>query len=293
MIKYSQILLYFLDVVIILSPTIGYVDTMRIMIRTRQSDHYNINTILVIYFAQGTKVLFYIYHRYATRIFCQAIMLLLSATILTILKYFYCENKEKLQTEKENKLENQNEHRRESIDHILTHHKKRSIKSIFKIASSDSLIDFFISFLIYFIIIFSTFKLFYFEFGTRAVDCLGIISNLAEAATSFPTFVRVVIHQDALTTSPLLVLQYLFGDLLKIGVYSISKAPWSFFFGAFCQLFVDIITNMFFLRLFIKQSKKKKINSENSPLIDSVYAEKSIELDDEEEDLSKPTDRHK
>lgn len=273
---------------------------MRIMIKTRHSDFYNINTILVIFFAQGTKVLFYFYHRYATRIFCQAIMLLLSATILTLLKFLYCEKKEKPQIHKEGRPENQNEHRRnsidhrrdsivhrrESIDHISYTYQNKKFLKIFNIASSETLLDFISSYVLYFLIVYSTFIIFYSMFGSITVDFLGIISNLAEAATSFPTFIRIVIHQDALTTSPLLVLQYLFGDVLKIAVYSISKAPWSFFFGAFCQLSVDIFTNIYFLRIYIRLSKKKQSKSENSPLIEVIRGgEESV---NEEEDLKQP-----
>lgn len=293
----KHILIHIFDIFIILAPTIGYIDTMRIMIKTRRSDIYNINTVLIIYFAQGTKVLFYFYHRYATRILCQAIMLLLSASILTLLKFLYCEK----QIYKENRPESQNDHRRESIDRkrdsidrrresidrrresidlIALPYKPKSFKDFFNIAASESLFYFIVSYIIYFTIVYSSFQILYFKFGTKAVDFLGIISNLAEASTSFPTFIRVVIHKDALTTSPLLVLQYFLGDIMKIGVYSISKAPWSFFFGAFCQLSVDIITNITFLILKIKSPKKNQSDSENSPLMDANHGDASVELED-------------
>ncbi|KAK8895907.1 PQ-loop repeat-containing protein 1 [Tritrichomonas musculus] len=279
MIKAPQVFLYILDGMIIISPTIGYIDTMRIMIKTRRSDHYNINTILIIYFAQGTKLLFYFYHKFATRILGQIIMLLSSATILTLIKFIYCDKKEKIEVlspATQNKKGNRTENQIETISR-----KQKNVTYFFNIHSSATLFDFIISFSLYLIIIYLTFRFFFSLFGSKAVDFLGIISNLAEALTSFPTFIRVVIHQDALTTSPLLVLQYLCGDMLKIGVYSISKAPWSFFFGAFCQLSVDIITNKCFLRLYIKRSKKK-LNSENSPLMFDVPPEAYVEMEENE-----------
>ncbi|OHT12630.1 hypothetical protein TRFO_03670 [Tritrichomonas foetus] len=308
----QTIVMLIFDLCIIISPTVGYIDTIRIMIQTRKPDYYNPNTILLILFAQGNKVLFYIHHPYATLIFGQAISLLLAATILTILKYVFSKNgkpadnsdQDNIINNSENNLSIQNmkdeEKFHDNIDHqneeedsieitleesnndiqnisqnIPPNEAFRQTSNIFKyffhIKQTKTFFHFFISIFLYGVIDFTVFKILCFLMGEKvAVDVLGLIANLVESTTSFPTFVRVVINHDILTVSQLLVFQYFFGDILKIFVFIINETPWSFVFGGCCQLMVDTVMVIVYTKMKCELSHQEENNA--SPFVDNTQS---------------------
>ncbi|OHT17477.1 hypothetical protein TRFO_02498 [Tritrichomonas foetus] len=255
-------LMYIVDFFVMICPTFGYIDTIRIMIKTRRTENYNINTVLIIFFAQGNKVLFYFFHPYATRIFGQTVCLLLAATILTMLRFLFNKN---MSSAKKN---NQNKKTKTLIDS-----EKFNFREVLNIFQAESFPQFLTILLAYAFIDLAIFIVCCKIFGIKfTVDTLGLIANLVESSTSFPTFIRVVINKDIITVSPVLIMQYISGDIMKIILFTISKTPWSFVFGGCCQLTVDTIMVFTFIRLSFNKERSK---SEEAPLI------KDVNLDDQ------------
>ena len=232
------------DGIIMITPTIGYVDTFRIMVKTKKSDNYNINTVLIIFFGQGIKVMYYCYHPYATRVFGQTLSLLISAMALTVLKYKYPTTGQIQADDRMN--ENQIEGER-TIEH---NNNKPFIVRLYDIYHKDTLFGFCVSLFSIYLTVYAAFCVASLIVGINlAVETLGLIANLLEATTSFPTFVRVVIRKDIMTVSPILVGQYLVGDIIKILIFVLSKTPWHFIFGAGCQLTIDYISGFTYFRM--------------------------------------------
>ena len=208
--------------VVMVFPTVGYVDTLRLMRNSKSAAAYNFNTVQIINIAQGTKVIYYVYRPYSTTIFGQSLSLLVAATMLTFLRFQY--------------------------EHYPAESRPSMTTRILNMAQNCCFLDYVLSLFVYVSITVAGMVILRSFVGDAAVELLGLFSNLAEATTSFPMFVRIVVMRNVKDVSPVLVLQYLFGDIFKFVLYMIARAPWSFFFGAVCQFVVDVITTVVFTK---------------------------------------------
>jgi hypothetical protein len=82
-----------------------------------------------------------------------------------------------------------------------------------------------------------------------AAEAVGVVANVVESAVSLPMFAKVVVRRDVSAVSVVLILQYIVGDLMKIGIFVLTRSPWSFMLGGFCQLAIDTVLFLTFLRL--------------------------------------------
>ena len=238
-----------IDWFIILMPTIGYLDQIRMMILTKNCEIFSMNSALVLISANILKIIFWFFEPFATSLFGQSIALLNVALFHTYLHYYYKDSIEN----NNNKLSYQLKHS------FLTKIKIPSItnlKNIFHIGESKSFIDFFFQILIYFLIF-----IFIYIFGCIiinihfTVQVTSIIANIIDSLVSIPQFKLIVLQKNIKNTSIVLIFQYLFGDLFKLFIFYISKSPWPFFFGGFLQLSIDSLIMIFFFYL----KKKQKI----------------------------------
>lgn len=225
--------------IVMVFPTVGYVDTIRLMRNSKSSAAYNFNTIQIINIAQGTKVLYYFWKPFSNTIFGQSVSLLVVATILTYLRFKY-EN-----------------HPPESRPNYLVR--------IMNMARNCSFLDYVVSLVVYVSATVIVLSILRSLLGDSIVEGLGIFSNMVEATTSFPMFIRIVVLHNVKDVSAILVLQYLFGDIFKVGLYWIARAPWSFFLGAFCQMAVDIVTTI----VFTKQTVCEHVVEDEQELLDA------------------------
>jgi hypothetical protein len=70
-------------------------------------------------------------------------------------------------------------------------------------------------------------------------------------------FIKIVIRRDINNVSIVLVLQYLSGDMMKIVLFVLARTPWSFLFGASCQLTLDSILFITYFHLVFRASVDK------------------------------------
>ena len=228
---------------VMIMPTVGYVDTIRLMVRSKSTSAYNFKTIMLINIAQGAKVLYFFWHPYSITVFGQSVSLLVVATVLTLLKFHYSH--------------------KESLPASVC-------SRVIDIRKNICFRDYVLSLTLYSTVSYGVLVVGRYFLREVAVESLGLFSNVMEAATSFPMFLRVVVRKNVKNVSVVLIVQYLAGDILKYILYVIAKAPWSFFFGAFCQFAVDLVTSITF---FVNYCRAKE--QDEGELLDTDEKESS------------------
>jgi hypothetical protein len=227
----NDVLRCFVSAIIIILPTVGYINTMRLMIRSHTSAPYNLTMVMIIFSGQGLKALYYFYHRFAAVVFGQCIALLICAIALTVLNFRY------------NLVEVP------GYVGQFTPSTRPMLRWLF-IGHAKTFTRFTAVLTIYGVIVFAIFWSFCQLAGeTPIVEVIGVLANLIEATVSLPIFVRVVVQKQLQDLSIILILQYMFGDIMKIGLFVITEVPFCFIFGAVCQLTVDVTTVVMYLRL--------------------------------------------
>ncbi|OHT08155.1 hypothetical protein TRFO_23439 [Tritrichomonas foetus] len=240
--SFGSVAMIFVDLIVMIAPTSGYLDTVRIMITNKSPAAFNYNTCLILLSAHGLKILYYIYHPYAIRIFGQSITQFSVAMVMAFLKYRYSRSgPDSIQ-------------RRQSTssihDEIVIHRPKNKFAYFLSITSTVTFGEFMTSFFLYALAILSLFYLSYFTINeTATVDAIGLIANLIESTVSVPTFIKIVCYRDINNVSNVLILQFVFGDMMKLALFILSGTPWSFIAGALLQLTLDIILFVTYLQL--------------------------------------------
>lgn len=227
-------------------PTIGYLDIIRIMITTQSSAAFNYNTCFILMSAHGLKILYRIFHPYAARIFGQSVTQFSVSFLMAYLKYRYSYHE---------RLQNQSENSQISSSSAIIEDKpvrsRKKLSYYFKMAKTRTFSEFMVSFFLYALIILISFSLGYNLISKKGtVDTIGIIANLIDSTISIPTFIKIVFHRDINNVSTVLILQFVLGDMMKLALFILSKAPGSFVAGACLQLTLDIILFMNFLQLY-------------------------------------------
>lgn len=224
-----------IDLIIMFVPTVGYMDTVRLMISSKSPAAYSLQTTMILNVGQGLKVLYFFYHRYAISIFGQCLTQIGAATLMSFLKFKY------------------SPHESDEASFISR------IPKLINIGNARTFMEYLTSLLIYSIVTYAIFLSVCPVLGVDATaGAVGIIGNLVESLVSVPTFVKIVIRKDINNVSTILILQYIFGDIMKIGLFIITKSPFSFFLGAFCQLSLDSVLFVTFLKLLFCQGKEKR-----------------------------------
>jgi hypothetical protein len=216
-----------------LMPTVGYVDTMRLMIRSGSSAAYNVNTVIILFAGQGLKALYYVHHRFATVVFGQCVALLICATALTTLNFWYDPPEASALV----------------IGQFTPDRCPFFIRWL-SIRRAKSCGRFVFVLAVYALVVLCVFSALCHLVGEAPiVEGIGVIANLIEATVSLPIFVRVVVQRDIADLSVVLIFQYMLADVMKIGLFLITRVPFCFIFGACCQLTVDMVTIVTYLRL--------------------------------------------
>jgi hypothetical protein len=232
---------------VIMMPTSGYFDTVRMMIQSQSAAPYNLNICMILNASMSLKILYYIYHRFAFSIFGQCVSQLTVATILSFLKFRYLAVEEDLP--------------------LLPDGSPPAVPGLSRflhISKARNFLEYVVILVIYFSMAFVVFIAARHVFSEKLiVDLLGLIANLIESTVSIPMFVKIVIRRDINAVSVVLVLQYIVGDMMKIALFIITRTPWSFLCGGFCQLSIDTVLFITFLRLTFAPQRKEGEEAES------------------------------
>jgi hypothetical protein len=230
-------------------PTAGYFDTGRLMISTQSSSAYNLTIVMILTMSMGLKIIYYIYHKFAFSIFGQCVSQFSVATFLSFLKFKYSTD----QFVTQNPLLTENPPRNCEFPNLA------DLARFFVISRARNFAEYLMTLCIYFMVSFFVFAGFCRILSEKVtVDLLGLTANLIESSISVPLFVKIVVREDIKAVSIILMLQYIIGDIAKIGLFVIMRTPWSFIIGGFCQLAMDTVIFITFLRLTFGTPKVEK-----------------------------------
>jgi hypothetical protein len=218
---------FILEILLLLLPSAGYLDTIRLMIVAKTPTAYDFRLIMIVTSAQAMKITFFFYHRYSIIVFGQALTVFLSATLLTFLKFHYSVNETG-----------------PDIDESPS--KMVRIACIWK---NTSFTEYVFSLACYSLVLFGFFLIACFIAGRQiAAETLGFIANLVELTISLPLFLQVVVERKLKHVSPILVLQYASGDVMRLILFVMVKTPWMFTAGASLSLAVTLTTAVCFFK---------------------------------------------
>lgn len=256
---------YFVDIIIMVMPACGYLDTARLMVESQSPAAFNPVQCLILISAQGLKILYRIFHPYAARVFGQSVTQFTVAFLMVFLKFHYSKPQ-----------------------HDKMSSEKQKFPYFFYIMRTKTFIDFLLSFSLYLSFILAFFYIGY-NFIDRklAIETIGILANLIETTIVLPIFYKVVIRRDINNLSKILILQFASGDIMRLVLFILSKAPPSFIAGVCLQITLDMILFVNYLQLYFCSDKKKQEEEELIPKgqFDEVETDISLSVD-ENKDLN-------
>lgn len=248
------------DIFVMFMPTIGYLDTVRLMVVNKSPAAFSYNTCFILLSAHGLKLLYRLYHPYAARIFGQSVTQFSVAFLMAYLRYYYARQSGQRKQSNENRRFSHSD----TILDVQTE-KLSKFKYYFYMARTKTFSEFMTSFFLYTFIILNIFFISVTFFDeTFVVDTLGVIANLIESTVSVPTFIKVVIHKNINSVSTLLILQFILGDIMKMALFILSHTPYSFIAGCCLQLTLDTILFFTYVRLLFCPLKGNLDQDENA-----------------------------
>lgn len=271
----ASIIMTIIDIFIMFMPTIGYLDTVRIMIKSQSSTAFPYNTCLILLSSHGLKTLYFIYHPYALILFGQSVTQIGAALLMAYVKFYYSGKSYKS--------------RRRSLTNSIKDEiqkQKYFLYYYMNVKNSKNFFEFLISITFYLIISMFFFFIFFFVIGEKVtIDMIGILANLIESTVSIPIFIKIVFNKDITNISILLILQFVIGDFMKLALFILNKAPLSFIGGSLLQMSLDLTLFAFFLKLYFC---KKQTLSENELLISDQIINEDFLIESENQSI--PTD---
>jgi len=252
---------FMIDCFIVIMPTFGYLDQIRMMYIKKCADIFSMNSALVLISANLIKVLFWFFEPFSSPLLGQSIALLLTALIHSYLHFHYKDEKDD-KVHKFPHISNSLIGSRIKMPNLLESNKYLQIKN------SQSYTEFLFSVVIYYIMFLFLYFCSCLILGIHfTVQISSIIANLIDSMVSLPQFMLIVVKKNVMNTSMVLIGQYLFGDIFKIFLFTVSHSPWPFTFGAVLQLCIDTIVMLTFLRIRKNNSTNKDLSPKKSPQI--------------------------
>lgn len=240
-------------IIIDILSIIGYIDTIRLMVKNRNPAPFNYPTCIILLSFNGLKILYYIFQPYEINSFIQAVSQFSIAIIMIYLKYYYTKKSKTLKSKK--KSDNSSSSSKSS--------NKTKFRYFF-MTKMDTFNEFLISFSIYFIIIFNSFIISYYLIDKDST--LLFISNVAqliEFTISVPIFIKVVFQKDVKNLSGILILQFAINDIINLISNLFSEAFGWVILGNCILIFVESILVTFYLQVLLcmepNHPKKKEI----------------------------------
>ena len=241
-----------LNGIVIIMPTIGYIDQLKRMIQTKNSSAFSMSTALILLFSNTLRFIYWTFEPFQTYLLGQSIAVFLIQMILALKSFEY------------------GDFPRSFVSPIsqtkIRLPSKHELKNALKIADSNTPFEFIISCLTYTLIIIATFAVMALLIGLKAsLQIIIFAANIIDTTVSFPLFKRIVFEHNIENLSVVLLGQYLLGDILKIIMFTVGKSGMAFIFGALLQTTIDGTDAIFYAVL--SKTNKGKTNEEEVPLM--------------------------
>ena len=241
-----------LNGIVIIMPTIGYIDQLKRMIQTKNSSAFSMSTALILLFSNTLRFIYWTFEPFQTYLLGQSIAVFLIQMILALKSFEY------------------GDFPRSFVSPIsqtkIRLPSKHELKNALKIADSNTPFEFIISCLTYTLIIIAAFAVMALLIGLKAsLQIIIFAANIIDTTVSFPLFKRIVFEHNIENLSVVLLGQYLLGDILKIIMFTVGKSGMAFIFGALLQTTIDGTDAIFYAVL--SKTNKGKTNEEEVPLM--------------------------
>ena len=215
--------------IVILMPTIGYIDQFFTILKSKRTDLFNKKTGYILLLSNYLWFIYWSYEPFQVYLLGQSISVFLIILLLsfsTFSKGFYPFK---------------------SINF------KNFIKS-FKISNSQNYFEFFISLVINSILILLIITILCIFFGRKFIfNIIIVLSNLIDTLVSFPQLIQVIKYKNFENCSMVLIYQYLIGDILKLFMFYYGKSGFAFIFGSIIQTLIDF--TIFYQYLIFKNKR--------------------------------------
>ncbi|OHT08904.1 hypothetical protein TRFO_22394 [Tritrichomonas foetus] len=233
---------YVLTAVVIFAPTIGYFDQLSKIITLKSSKVFNKQTAAIQMLSNYLRFIYWYFEPYKIYLIGQSIAVFSLQIISSIISLHFLDK----EAENQQSFLLLNENTR----HSYFHHFINAL-NVFNV---KTILELIILLLILGSIILLIFAFLVFLIGVKSsTTFIILLSNVIDTTTSFPLFIKVVIYHEIEGISSVLMAQFLFGDLMKITMYSIQKLG-PFLFGAILQLIIDSCL----IASYVKQNYKQK-----------------------------------
>jgi hypothetical protein len=252
--SFPELPLHIFTFILMIFPTIGYVDKLRKMIKASSPEFFDMNTALILLVSNHLRFLYWMFEPYQVYLLGQAIAVFLMQILLAIFAFYY---------------QNVRRGRTGSISNRFLENRLHYYVQIRKVVSA---VDFLISVICYGSAMFATFMLSTAVFGVERV-CTSVIlvANILDTFVSIPQFVTIVINRNIAAASSVLLVQYISGGWFKLVMYLASGIAWPFVFGALLQVSLDLIVAVSFIiqaqQTASEMRYTRAVNLERQPLL--------------------------
>lgn len=221
---------YVFCAVLIFCPTIGYFDQLKKIIYYQSFAMFNLHTAVIQILSNFLRFIYWQFEPFKIYLLGQSIAVFSLQIISSFVAFsFYDQN---------------NTASPSPLPYFKYYTQQKTSKPFhfFNIFQATSSFEFFLSLIIYGIIVICLFGILLICVGAKMASTIDIVlSNIIDTITSLPHFVRIVYYKDIENVSYVLIGQFLAGDFLKMGLYILGKSPWPFIFGASLQIILDTI----------------------------------------------------
>lgn len=250
---YPNLPSHMITAVIIICPTIGYIDQFKKLINTKNSRVFNLPSALILLTANFIRFLYWIYEPFIPYLLGQSVAVFSIQLVMGIWSYNYIQlPKSQIQT--------------------TYRHMSPKFSKIMNVFEASTSAEFALSLFAYASIICIAYIILCLTLSIqRANSIIILLSTIIETTVSFPQFKKIVFDRDINGISTVLLIQYMVGDMLKIVMFLASHAQWAFLFGALLQTSIDT-TNFIVYTIISKSGIQKQIRDDEQRLLGDTSA---------------------
>jgi hypothetical protein len=192
------------------------------MVAKRTSEFFNRDTALILFFSNGLRFLYWFYEPWEPYLLGQAVAVFSVQFALATLSFHY------------DRANN------EKIGFTVKKYRSRNIRYYFAVRKIKDARDFFTALAGFGLVMLCAFAALVALFGhVRVCTAVIVVANLTDTLVSIPQFIQIVVRRNIEGASVVLVVQFLSGDWMKLGMFWITGTAWPFLFGAIVQICVD------------------------------------------------------
>lgn len=236
---------FILNFALVFLPTIGYLDQLKNMIKTKSSDCFKPGSSIVLLISNFLRIIYWMFDHFELYLLNQSLAMVVIQLTLVGLSYKYKEYKPGEEIYKPKRC-------------------IRKMLSVIQLYDASSFIEFLFGLTVIYSFIIGCALL-----GSMFVDkayigsAVGLAANGIDSFTTFPQFLIIVFRRDTRYVTPLLLLQWISACALKVGLFIWKPVPWPFIVGTGIQGFFTTSIALTYVDVSYIRNKKYEIPEED------------------------------